>query len=322
MKICLTGSTGFVGSKLCNHLLNLSYEIFAPVRTLDLSLFPKKKNLNLIHIKDDKSFKDYSKCLIHADIVIHCAAKAHVMKENQINSVLSYRSINVDDTINLAKQAISNGVKRFIFLSSIKVNGEQTFSYESFKHDDFPKPEDPYGISKLEAENALLDLSNQNKIEVVIIRAPLIYGEGVKGNFLRLLNLCNRGLPLPFGNINNKRSLVGIDNLIDLITCCMNHPKAPGNIFLISDNEDISTTKLIQMIKINMGKPDRLFFLPFFLFKILSSMIGRSSEVDRLFGSLTINISHTQKILGWKPITSLDKGLKKTINWYLNYRNL
>lgn len=317
MRICLTGSTGFVGTKLCNHLLDLSYEIFAPVRKLDQYSLPNHKNLNLIHIKDNFTQKDYSKCLVGVDLVIHCAARTHVMKEDQNDPLPLYRRINVDETINLAKQAISNGVKRFIFLSSVKVNGEQTTISDSFKSDDPPNPVDAYGISKFEAENALLDLSKHNKIEIVIIRAPLVYGEGVKGNFLSLLNLCNTGIPLPFSNINNRRSLLGIDNLIDLITSCTIHPKASGNIFLISDDEDVSTTKLIQLIRKNMGKSQRLFFLPCILMKFLAVFVRRSPEVNRLYSSLTVDISQTKKILGWKPVVSFEDGLKKTIKWYL-----
>ena len=316
MKICLTGSTGFVGSKLCTHLLENSHEILAPIRNLDITL-PSHKNLSLIHVEDKEINKDYSKSLITADLVIHCAARAHVMKENRNDSLQLYRKVNVDDTLNLAKQAVSSGVKRFIFLSSIKVNGEQTLFSKSFKYNDIPDPEDAYGISKYEAEEALKELSNKTKMEIVIIRAPLVYGEGVKGNFLRLLELSNKGLPLPLANINNKRSLVGIDNLIDLITCCIDHPKAAGETFLVSDNENISTTELIKKIKIAMGKSLRLFPMPIILLKLLGHLIGKSTEIDRLFGSLTINILHTYELLDWKPKFSLDDNLKKTVDWYL-----
>lgn len=317
MKICLTGSTGFVGSKLCAHLLENSHEIFAPVRNFNSSSLPLNKNLNFIHVADKGADKNYSKSLVNTDIVIHCAARAHVMKEDAKDSLHLYREVNVNDTINLAKQAVSHGIKRFIFLSSIKVNGEQTLFSESFKYDDKPNPEDSYAISKLEAEEALKELSNRTKMEIVIIRSPLIYGEGVKGNFLRLLELSNKGIPLPLLNIKNTRSLVGIDNLIDLISCCIDHPKAASQTFLVSDNENISTTELIKKIKIAMGKSLRLFPIPLILFKPLGHLIGKSSEVNRLFSSLTINISHTCNQLNWKPKFSLDYGLKKTVNWYL-----
>ena len=317
MKICLTGSTGFVGRKLCSYLLEKSHEIIAPVRNQNLTSFPSHKNLKFIYVGDEGNTKDYSKSLTQTDLVIHCAARAHVMKESKNDPLRSYRKVNVDDTLNLAKQAASYGVKRFIFLSSIKVNGEHTLPFQSFNHDDIPKPEDPYGISKFEAEEGLREIANKTQIEIVIIRAPLIYGEEVKGNFLRLLELTSKGIPLPFANINNKRSLVGIDNLIDLIYCCVNHPKAAGEVFLVSDDKSISTTELIKKINETMGKSLKLFPIPVFIFKLLGRLIGKSKEIDRLFGSLTINISHTCDLLDWKPKFSLDYNLKKTVNWYL-----
>jgi len=317
MKICLTGSTGFVGSKLCTHLLENSHEIFAPVRNYNLASLPIHKNLKYVHVDDKSENKNYSKSLFNTDLVIHCAARAHVMKENESDSLHLYRKVNVDDTFNLAKQAASYGVKRFIFLSSVKVHGEQTTYSKSFKYNDIPKPEDAYGISKYEAEKALKEFSNQTEMQIVIIRAPLVYGEGVKGNFLRLLDLSNKGIPLPLANINNKRSLVGIDNLIDLIKCCINHPRATGETFLVSDKENISTTELITKIKIAMGKSLRLFPVPEILLKLSARLIGKSSEIDRLLGSLTVNISHTCDVLDWKPKFSLDHNLKKTVNWYL-----
>ena len=174
MKICLTGSTGFVGSKLCAHLLENSHEIFAPVRNFNSSSLPLNKNLNFIHVADKGADKNYSKSLVNTDIVIHCAARAHVMKEDAKDSLHLYREVNVNDTINLDKQAASHGIKRFIFLSSIKVNGEQTLFSESFKYDDKPNPEDSYAISKLEAEEVFKKFSNLSKMDIVIIRSPLI----------------------------------------------------------------------------------------------------------------------------------------------------
>jgi nucleoside-diphosphate-sugar epimerase len=317
MRICLTGSTGFVGKKLSKHLLKNNHQISAPIRNVNLEILPQHKNLNFIHAEDIGIDKDYSQSLTKVDLVIHCAARAHIMRENKNDCLQLYREVNVYDTLNLAKQAAIHGVRRFIFLSSIKVNGERTLTSNSFKHDDIPKPEDPYGISKFEAEEALRSLSNKTGMELVIIRAPLVYGEEVKGNFLRLLNLCNKDIPLPFANINNTRSMVYIDNFVDLIECCIDHPKAAGEIFLVSDEQDISTTELIKKIKKFMNKPERLFPLPLFFFKLLGTLIGKSSEVNRLLGSLKIDISHARNVLGWKPIINLEEGLKKTVNWYL-----
>lgn len=317
MKICLTGSTGFVGGALCNHLLNNTYQVIASVRNLNLAVLPHHKNLYFVYVQDREINKNYSEALNNVDVVIHCAARAHVSQEKKRDTLHLYRKTNVQDTLNLAKQAADHGVKRFIFLSSIKVNGEQTSLSDGFKYDDTPKPEDAYGISKLEAEEALIEISKRTGMEVVIIRAPLVYGEGVKGNFYRLLDLCNKGMPLPLANTNNFRSMISIDNLIDFIMLCVLHDRAAGKIFLVSDDECISTTELIKKIKKIMTKPIRLFPLPFSILKFFSSLIGKSSEVDKLFNSLIVDTSYTREILGWKPKYSLESGLKKTVNWYL-----
>lgn len=320
MKICLTGSTGFVGSALCSHLLDNSYHVVAPVRNLSSKSLIKNKNLNSVYVEDKEINKAYFKALDKVDVVIHCAARTHVMFEKKENYLHLYRKTNVDDTLDLANQAAYHGVKRFIFLSSIKVNGEETALGKSFKYNDIPKPEDAYGISKFEAEEVLKKVSKQTGMEVVIIRAPLIYGEGVKGNFFRLLNLCNKGMPLPLANINNFRSMVSVDNLIDLIILCINHSRALNKTFLVSDAEHISTTELIKQLKKLMSKPIRLFPLPFWIWKFFSILFGKSSEVKKLFNSLVVDTSYTCEILGWKPKYSLKSSLKKTVNWYLkNY---
>jgi nucleoside-diphosphate-sugar epimerase len=316
-KICVTGATGFIGSKLSLKLSQLSYDVLAPVRNLSSSSLSLNQNLQYIKVEKEDSNLNYSKILKQVDTVIHCAARTHVVREVEKNPQIAYQKINVEETLNLATQAASFGVKRFIFLSSIKVNGEKTLRSESFKHNDIAMPEDAYGVSKLKAEKVLRELSDRTGLEIVIIRAPLVYGEGVKGNFLRLLNLTNKKIPLPFARINNIRSLVGLDNLIDLIICCIDHPKAAGQIFLISDNESISTPELIKRIGAAMGKSTRLFPVPLSIFKLLGRLMGKSYEVDKLLGSLMVDTSHTRQILGWKPILSLDDGLNKTVQWYL-----
>ena len=316
-KICVTGATGFIGSKLSLKLSQLSYDVLAPVRNLSSNSLSLNQNLKYIKVEKEGSSLNYSKILKQVDTVIHCAARTHVVKEVEKSPQIAYQKINVEETLNLATQAASFGVKRFIFLSSIKVNGEKTLRSESFKHNDIAMPEDAYGVSKLEAEKVLRELSDRTGLEIVIIRAPLVYGEGVKGNFLRLLNLTNKKIPLPFARINNIRSLVGLDNLIDLIICCIDHPKAAGQIFLISDNESISTPELIKRIGAAMGKSTRLFPVPLSIFKLLGRLMGKSYEVDKLLGSLMVDSSHTRQILGWKPILSLDDGLNKTVQWYL-----
>jgi nucleoside-diphosphate-sugar epimerase len=232
----------------------------------------------------------------------------------------AYRKVNVDGTKNLAEQAAAFGVKRFIFLSSVKVNGEQTIGSSSFQHNDISRPEDAYGISKWEAEQELWKISKRTGLEVVIIRSPLVYGEGLKGNFLRLLDLVYKGVPLPFLRVENSRSFVGLDNLIHLIALCINHPKAPGETFLISDGEDISTPELIRKLTRAMEKSSRLFPASVSLIKLISDLIGKSSEAKRLLGNLRVDSSRTRKVLGWSPPFSLDEGLKKTVQWYLKQR--
>ena len=317
MKICLTGSTGFVGSILCNHLINKSYQVLAPIRNPNLSALSKRKNLTYVYVKDGENRKNFSEALNDVNVVIHCAARTHVISENKKEKLKLYRRVNVQDTLNLAEQAANHGVKRFIFLSSIKVNGEKTSFSSSFKYNDIPQPEDAYGISKFEAEEELKKISNRTGMEVVIIRAPLVYGEGVKGNFLRLLYLCSKSIPLPFANINNARSMVSVENLIDLIALCIDHSKASGKTFLVSDSQYISTTELIKKIKKLMSKPVRLFFLPIFFSRLMGGLLGKSSEIDKLYNSLIVDISYTCEVLDWKPKFNLEEGLSKTVSWYL-----
>lgn len=317
MKIFITGASGFIGNHLCTKLLDSSYEVLAPIR--NQKTFKNKIYKNLKFIKEDnfEFTKDYLKSLENIDCLIHCAGRSHIMKEADRNSLNMYRKVNLEKTSILAEMAAKMGVKRFIFLSSIKVNGELTKENESFKFDDKVNPLDFYSISKFEAEEALKEISQKTGLEVVILRLPLVYGPGVKGNFLRLLNLINRGIPLPFDKINNSRSLVGLSNLLDLISHCINNPNAAGNTFLVSDDEDISTNNLINKISYAMGKPSKLFFFPKTLFIFVSKLIGKSLEAERLVGSLKLDISHTKKILNWKPSFTIDSEIEKTVNWYL-----
>ena len=220
----------------------------------------------------------------------------------------------------LAEEAAKVGVKRFIFLSSIGVNGISTKKSEKFTSKDTPAPIENYAISKLRAEEALLDVSKKTGLEVVIIRLPLVYGERVKGNFLRLINIINKGFLLPFGKIDNLKSFIGLDNLIDLIIYCIDHPNATGKILLASDGEDISTPDLIKKLSNAMGKPKRLFPFPIRIIKSIGKIFKKSYEVERLLSSLRIDNSDTQKLLGWKPPFTLDEGLLNTVKWYLNKR--
>ncbi len=316
-KVLITGSNGFLGKALCKSLLIKKYMIHASTRSKNHN-FPQE--IVNFDVGDICSKTKWQNALLNIECIIHCAARTHVMKEKKYNILKSYRKINVDGTKNLAIQAASMGVKRFIFISSIKVNGEQTIGSSSFNTSSIPSPEDAYGISKWEAEQTLWDISKKTGLEVVIIRPPLIYGEGVKGNFLNLLDIIYRGVPLPLASIKNKRSFVGLQNLIDLIIRCINNPKAAGNTFLISDLETVSTSELINKLAKLMNKSSNLFSLPTFLIKLIASLTGKSLEVKRLLSSLQVDSSKTREVLDWTPSFSLDEGLEKTVKWYLNSR--
>lgn len=317
-KLLITGATGFLGSKLCSNLKFKNHLIHASARSDSQAI--TENNFFFFNVGALNSKTKWSTALSGIECVIHCAARAHVMKDKRKNILTSYREINVDGTRNLAIQAAMSGVKRFIFISSIKVNGESTIGSSSFKIGDIPQPEDAYGISKWEAEQTLWEISKKTGLEIVIIRPPLIYGHGVKGNLLRLLDLVYRGVPLPLAGIQNSKSFIGLQNLIDLIVLCIDHPKAPGNTFLIADKECISTSDLISKLQKIMKKPSRLFSAPTNLVKLAGLLTGKSIEVKRLLSSLKIDSSHAYKVLDWTPLITLEEGLEKTVKWYLKSR--
>lgn len=321
MKICITGATGFIGKALCQKLIERN-DVLAIVRNLNNSALKKDKKLKLIEINDINENTDLKSHFKGVDCLIHCAAKAHSMKKVTPKEIKDYQDYNVNLTYNLAEQAALANIKRIIFISSVKVNGEETRINSKFNHDDDPLPKDPYGLSKLEAEKILRKISARyNKIEFCIIRPPLVYGPGVKGNFLNLLKLISKGLPLPLGKINNLRSLIGLDNLVDLIICCISHPKARNQVFLASDCEDISTTDLINKLSKHMNKSIINFPLPVFLIRLAGKFFNKSSEVEKLVGFLRLDASHTRNTLGWAPPYNLDYGLSQTVNWFLKKNN-
>ena len=316
-KILITGSSGFVGGALSSSLSDSGSTVIEAVRSQDNLSKSLNKNSNIFSVGNIDSRTDWSEPLNQAKYIIHCAGITN-MKKIKNDKLNTYRLVNVEGTRNLAEQAASRGIKRFIFLSSIKVNGERTFEPKKFKYNDVPMPEDAYAISKWEAEQTLWEISVRTGLEVVIIRSPLVYGAQVKGNFLNLLNLIAKKIPLPLLRISNRRSFVGIDNLIDLVICCITDARAPGNTFLVSDDEDISTPELIKKIAKIMGKRERLIPFPVFLLNFTGIIFNKSSEIDRLTGSLQVDISHTTQKLGWRPPESLDKNLCKMVKWYLN----
>jgi nucleoside-diphosphate-sugar epimerase len=315
-KILVTGANGFIGQNIYKDLIKLNYFITGSVRNLDAALI--NGGIKYIPVGNIDAETKWYNILEGVNCIIHCAGKTHLI--NTKDELDIYRSVNREGTKNLAEQAVKAGVKRLIFLSSLKVNGEPTFGSFIIKHNDISQPEDAYGVSKWEAEQALLEISKQTGLEVVIIRPPLVYGEGVKGNFLRLLDLVYKQISLPFAKINNLRSFVALDNLIDLIICCIEHPKAAGKTFLVSDGEDLSTPDLIRKLSKLMNKSPRLFSVPKSIIQFMGRLVGKSSEVKRLVGSLRIDNSYTREILGWSPALSLDESLEKTVRWYLKNR--
>lgn len=301
-KIILTGSSGFVGRKIKN---------FIPKEKL---ILVGRRNLDeeySFFLSDLDESSQYGDIMKDVSCIIHCAARAHVMHEGHDNPYCLYHKINVDGTLNLARQAAVNGVKRFIYISSIKVNGESTIINSPFTEKDIPAPEDAYGTSKLAAENSLRDLAIETDMEVVIIRPPLVYGPGVKANFAAMMNLASKNLPLPLGAINNKRSMVALDNLVDLIVSCIDHPKAANQIFLVSDDHDISTTELLEMMIRGTGKTPRLLPVPMGWLKFVGKLIGKQAVIERLCGNLQVDISHTKETLGWQPPISMEEGIKR-----------
>lgn len=304
-RIIVTGSQGFVGRSLCKKLQERGIAFVGVGR----SASPNDGNsYRQIHAINGST--DWAHTLNGAHVVIHLAAKVHVMRERSADPLAAYRETNLEGTLNLARQAVLAGVKRFIFVSSIKVNGEETVAGHPFHADDSPRPEDAYAISKCEAENALLTLANETGMEVVIIRPPLVYGPGVKGNFATMIKLLNSGIPLPFGFIDNCRSLVGIDNLIHLLITCIDHPRATNQVFLVSDGEDLSTPDLLRRLAKAAGVPSRLLPIPAICLKFFLKILGQKKMAGRILGSLQVDISKTREVLGWQPPLTVNQGLR------------
>ena len=265
-------------------------------------------------VADLDATTDWTDCLTHTDIVIHCAARVHVMNDTASDPLHLFRQINVAGTLRLAKQAAAAGVKQFIFLSSVKVNGEETAPGNAFTEDHPPQPIDPYGISKNEAEQALLALGRKSGMAITIIRPPLVYGPGVGANFLSMLRWVKKGIPLPLASIRNQRSFVFIDNLVSLITTCINNRLAYNQVFLASDGQDLSTADLLIKSAAAFGVPSRLLPCPPSLLLFLAQLAGKRSVADRLCQSLQVDIHKAQHPLGWSPPFTVEQGLQATAN--------
>ena len=374
MKVLVTGANGFIGQALCKRMLADGYQVRGAVRgqektevgCLRSDVGKRQKS----EVRDQKNGKrrpevgervmvgdigpetDWSEALSGIEGIVHLAARVHVMRESAADPLAVFREVNVAGTERLARQAAEAGVKRLVYISSVKVNGERTGDRgqrsevrgqekaevgsqksevrgrrsevrgrecelkEVFSEKDVPCPQDPYAVSKWEAEQILAEISSATGIEIVIIRPPLVYGPNVRANFLRLLRWVNKGVPLPLGMVDNRRSLVSLDNLVDFLITCIEHPAAAGETFLVSDGEDLSTPALIRRIALSMNIPARLIPVPVCLLRLGGSLLGKKSEVDRLCGSLQVDISKAKSVLGWKPPLSVDEGLAKTADWY------
>ena len=309
-KIGITGANGYIGKSLCKTLNKLNKPIVAIVRS-ENSIKPLR-GINTRVIGNITSNTNWSQALENCEVIIHCAGKAHAMSGK--DNFNDYYTVNADGTKNLAEQAVEAGVKKLIFLSSIKVNGENTDKKNlKFSYNHLPDPDDHYAKSKFEAEKMLWNISLKTGLEVIVFRLPLVYGPGVKGNLARLIKLINLGLPLPLSGIKNKRSILGIDNLIDLLIRCITCSKANGKTFLASDDKDLSTTELIKIIAFSMGQKVRLFFIPLFLLKFIGSIIGKKKEINRLVSSLRIDNSYTQETLDWTPPISVEEGIRRMV---------
>ena len=307
MKLLLTGATGFLGGRLAKTLYSKP-DITLTASTRRRIEMPGAK---IVEVSTLGGSTDWSTALTKQQVVIHAAARAHIMTDEVPDPLAEYRRVNVDGTVQLVRQAAEAGVKRFIFISSIKVNGECTADGQAFHLSDPCFPEDAYGISKWEAEQALWEVSQRTGMETVIIRPPLVYGPGVKGNFATLTNLTKKGLPLPFGAVNNSRSLVAVDNLVDLIITCIDHPAAANQTFLVSDGQDLSTTELLRGLGQACGRPARVVPVPAEWLRFGASMLGKRDVADRLLGNLQVDITHTCQTLDWTPPISVDEGLRR-----------
>jgi nucleoside-diphosphate-sugar epimerase len=312
VNVLVTGASGFVGEALVSRLL--VDKVFTPIAAVrDATRLHGLCRVMPFDLLDKNSLPR----LKGVQVVVHAAARVHVMNETTQDVLAEFRKVNVAGTLRLARRAAEDGVKRFIFISSIKVNGESTRPGKPFKADDRPAPVDPYGVSKYEAEEALKQLGRDTGIEIVIIRPPLVYGPGVKANFLTMLNWLRKGIPLPLGAIHNQRSLVAIDNLVDLIIVCINHPAARNQVFLVSDGEDLSTSRLLRQLATALGRTARLVPLPERLLQLVGSLLRKREVIQRVCASLQVDIEKNREILGWTPPVDWQVAMRQTADHHM-----
>lgn len=306
-RILITGGTGWVGGTLIPALRGQGHDIIAAIRSN--GDIPGVRSVKINAIRD---WQGWSDSLSDRQVVLHLAARVHVMRETASHPLQAFRETNTAATLHLARQAATAGVRRFIFVSSVKVNGECTVAGQPFTAADAPSPQDPYGISKMEAEHGLRQIAAETGMEVVIVRPPLVYGPGVKANFASLMRAVQRGIPLPLASVtNNRRSFVALDNLVDLLITCLDHHAAANQTFLVSDGEDLSTADLLLRLGRAMGKQARLFPVPPSLLQLGANILGKGDMAQRLLGNLQVDIGHTRNTLNWSPPISVDEGLRR-----------
>lgn len=310
-KTLVTGANGWLGHALVESLSGLSGEVLGTVRANPMA--------GQIAVGDIGPQTDWYAALHHCDSVVHLAARVHLMQDRAVEPLAAYRAVNTEGTLNLARQAAASGVRRFIFLSTIKVHGEST-DVRPFSESDIPNPQDPYAVSKWEAEQGLWEISKSTGMEVVVLRPPLVYGPGVKANFLKLMQWVDRGLPLPLASVDNRRSMIYVGNLVDAIRTCLIHPNAAGKTFLVSDGEDVSTPELIRRLAAAMRRPARLMPVSTDWMRFMGKIVGKAAAVDRLLGSLVIDMSAIQHDLGWKPPYQMEEGLTATAGWFKQHK--
>ncbi len=306
-KLLITGANGFVGQALCAELLRRGYAVRGAARS-QTALADLAVPGTVVGEVDANT--DWFEALEGVGTVVHLAARAHVMRDKVASPLAEFRRVNVQGTLNLARQAAATGVRRFVFVSSIGVNGAETFQ-QPYTALDSASPHSPYAVSKYEAELGLQALAAETGMEVVIIRPPLVYGPNAPGNFGSLMRWLQRGVPLPLGAIHNQRSLVALDNLVDLLVTCITHPAAANQTFLVSDGEDVSTTELLRRMGQALGRPARLVPVPVSWLKLVAALVGKQDVAQRLCGSLQVDIEKTRRLLGWAPPLSLDEGLRR-----------
>lgn len=307
--ILVTGATGFVGQALCVTLVNQGFSVRAAVR--DCTKF-KVAGCETVVVPSMEEDIDWTNALADVDVIIHLAARVHVMQDNASNPLHAFRKVNLYATEHLARSAVANNVKRLVYVSSIKVNGEETTGDGKFTEQSKPAPQDPYGVSKYEAELSLHKIASETALEVAIVRPPLVYGPGVKGNFAQMISIIKKRIPLPFLAVNNLRSLIYIDNFVSALILCAVHPAATGKTFLVCDGDDVSTADLIKQLSVSLGSPVRMFALPLSLLKAAGFLLSKSSQIERLIGSLRVDSTKIREELGWKPQFTVYEGLNLT----------